>query len=112
MPQFSSDVPSLCKAMGKPDFRYHSFDNIDFIPQTPYVKAPVEEADHVEASTPLPAPEVTLRPRDVSREATELPTENSLTDARSIPLSKVFSVLEQNRIASGTPAKGLNEIFR
>ncbi|GFE97424.1 MULTISPECIES: hypothetical protein [unclassified Gluconobacter] len=112
MPQFSSDVPSLCKAMGKPDFRYRSFDNIAFIPQTPYVKAPVEEAEHVEASKPLPAPEVTLRPQDGSTESTALPIENFLTDARSIPLSKVFSMLEKNRITSGMPAKGLNEIFR
>lgn len=112
MPQFSSDVPSLCKAMGKPDFIYHSFDNIAFIPQTPYVKVPVDEFEQVEASAPLPEHEVTLRLQDISRGNTALPIENSVTDPRSIPLSRVFSVLEQNKVTSGTPAKELNEIFR
>ncbi|QEH94919.1 hypothetical protein [Gluconobacter thailandicus] len=112
MPHFSSDIPSFCKAMGKPDFRYHSFNNIASIPQTPYVKVPVGEAEHAEASASITESAVTLCLQDVRRGDTALPIENSLTQTQDIPLSRVFSVLEQNKIASGTSVKKLNEIFR
>lgn len=112
MPQFSSDVPSLCKAMGKPDFRYHSFDNVSFIPQTPYRMMPVDEEEHGEALKSPAETVVTLPLQDVSRRDIALPIENLSTDAGNIPLSRVFSVLEQDRSTGGAHAKDLNEIFR
>lgn len=112
MPPIPSDIASLSNAMGKPDFKYHSFDNVALIPQTPYVTPSENEAEHVEPLSLSADPVASLPHAQTSNEETALVKENSFTDAGSIQLSRVFAILGQNGITSVKPAKNLNEIFR
>lgn len=112
MPQISSDIASLSNAMGKPDFKYHSFDNVALIPQTPYVTPAENEAEHAEPLAQSQNLATTLPHTESSKVDAVLTTENSHTNVGSLQLSKVFAILAQNGSTSVTSTKKLNEIFR
>ncbi|WP_215747802.1 MULTISPECIES: hypothetical protein [Gluconobacter] len=112
MSQIPSDIASLSNAMGKPDFRYHSFDNVALIPQTPYVTPAENEAEHAEPLGQSPDLATALPHAVTSKADAVLTKENSLTDVGSIQLSRVFAILDRNGSTGVTPAKKLNEIFR